>query len=51
MNLETKRIVIDMDNNRFLTYQANFKDYETMLRMIQMILSVIDSQIRKQRLN
>jgi len=46
-----KRIIISIDNNRHLNYTANFDDIETMLRMVQMVLSVMGSQVKKQRLN
>lgn len=49
--IENKRIVINMDSKRHLTYEVNFQDLGTTLSMIQMILSALGSQIKKQRLN
>ena len=46
-----KRILIEIDDKRHLTYQANFKDLSTMLNMVQIVLSVMSSKIAKQRLN
>jgi len=48
---ESKRIIINMDNNRHLTYEVNFKDMGTTLSMIQMVLSALGSQIKKQGMN
>jgi len=46
-----KRIVINMDDKRHLTYNANFDDMNVMLQIMQMILSVLADQIKKRTLN